>query len=96
MVDLYHLSQRFCTIIRQRQHDELDLWMSDVLNSEFKELLSFVNGLQQDIAAVRAALIYEWSNGPVEGHVNRLKLVKRQMYGRADFDLLRARLLHPV
>lgn len=96
LVDLYHLSQRFCTIIRQRQHDELDLWLSDVLNSQFKELLSFVNGLQQDIAAVRAALMFKWSNGPVEGHVNRLKLVKRQMYGRADFDLLRARLLHPV
>ena len=46
-----------------------------------------------DEAAVKAALKYPWSNGPVEGHVNRLKTLKRQMYGRANFDLLRRRVL---
>ena len=46
------------------------------------------------INAVRAALTHSWSNGPTEGHVNRLKLLKRQMYGRAKFDLLRSRVLH--
>ncbi len=70
--------------------------MDAVRNSPFGELVRFVNGLEQDLAAVLAALSLEWSNGPVEGHVNRLKLVKRQMYGRATFDLLRARILHPV
>jgi len=50
-------------------------------------------GLQSDAAAVRAALEQPWSNGPVEGQVNRLKFLKRQMYGRAGFDLLRARVL---
>lgn len=96
LADLYDLAQRFCTLVRQRQANELDTWMADALHSEFSELVSFVNGLHQDLDAVRAALTSEWSNGPVEGHVNRLKLVKRQMYGRAGFDLLRARLLHPV
>jgi transposase len=50
--------------------------------------------LVQDQAAVEAALSLEWSNGQVEGQVNRLKFLKRQMYGRASFDLLRARVLH--
>ena len=45
-------------------------------------------------AAVRAGLTLIWSNGQVEGNVNRLKLIKRQMYGRANFDLLRQRVLH--
>ncbi|MBZ5688206.1 MAG: transposase, partial [Acidobacteriia bacterium] len=50
--------------------------------------------LQRDEAAVRAALKFSWSTGPVEGHIHRLKLIKRQMYGRANLDLLRIRLLH--
>jgi transposase len=54
---------------------------------------NFAEGLRQDEAAVRAAMTYQWSNGMVEGHVNRLKLIKRQMYGCAKFDLLRARVL---
>jgi transposase len=54
----------------------------------------FSNSLMKDEAAVRAGLSSEWSSGQVEGHVNRLKMIKRQMYGRANFDLLRARVLH--
>ena len=54
---------------------------------------SFATGLRKDLAAVRAVLGEEWSNGPVEGFVNKLKLLKRQGYGRAGFDLLRARML---
>jgi transposase len=53
----------------------------------------FAVGLRQDIAAVRAGLSLPWSNGPTEGHINRLKCLKRQMYGRAKLDLLRQRLL---
>jgi transposase len=58
-----------------------------------RELSGFAEGLKQDEAAVKAALSLEWSNGQVEGQINRLKLVKRQMYGRAGFDLLRRRSL---
>jgi transposase len=57
-------------------------------------LRDFVAGIVGDIKAVRAAMSQPWSNGPVEGQVNRLKMLKRQMYGRAKFDLLRRRVLH--
>ncbi|GJE79114.1 transposase [Methylorubrum thiocyanatum] len=57
------------------------------------DLGGFVTGLRQDEAAVRAAIVEPWSNGPVEGQVNRLKLIKRSMYGRAKFDLLRQHVL---
>jgi len=54
----------------------------------------FAAGIRQDYAAVAAALQYAWSNGQVEGQINRLKLIKRQMYGRAKLDVLKARLLY--
>jgi transposase len=54
---------------------------------------SFAAGLQRDLAAVTAGLTLGWNSGPVEGHVNRIKMIKRQMYGRANFDLLRKRVL---
>ena len=57
------------------------------------ELRRFAEGIRRDEAAVQAAVSGRWSNGPVEGHVNRLKTIKRQMYGRASFILLRARLV---
>ena len=59
-----------------------------------RQLRAFATGLGSDYAAVKAALTTNWSNGQVEGQVNRLKLIKRQMYGRAKFDLLRQRVLH--
>jgi transposase len=56
-------------------------------------LKRFAKGIKEDFDAVRNALSFEWSQGQVEGQVNRLKLIKRQMYGRANFDLLRKRVL---
>ena len=61
----------------------------------------FVRTLRQDLSAVEGAVSERWSNGPVEGHINRLKMLRRQMYGRAGVELLRARTLpfgraHPV
>ena len=69
-------------------------WLAAVERSGCGELWSFASGLRQDEAAVSAALTEAWSNGPVEGQVNRLKTIKRQMYGRAGFDLLRARVVN--
>lgn len=66
-------------------------WLATADASDCAELQGFARTLHQDAAAVEAALTTPWSNGPVEGQVNRLKLIKRQMYGRAGFDLLRAR-----
>jgi transposase len=62
--------------------------------SKLPEFTSFANGISEDIQAIKAALEYEWSQGQVEGQVNRLKLLKRQMYGRGKLDLLRARVLY--
>ncbi|MBH8599042.1 transposase [Thermoactinomyces sp. CICC 10523] len=59
-----------------------------------QELKSFALGIRRDFDAVYASLSLEWSNGPVEGHIHRLKLIKRQMYGRANFNLLRNRILY--
>lgn len=88
------LVHEFQQMIRDREGGKLDDWRRAVKESGLKEILSFAEGLQKDEAAVRAALTYRWSNGPVEGHINRLKMLKRQMFGRAKLDLLRARMLY--
>src|SRR5947209_11756311 len=86
------LARQFVQIIRERQSEELDGWIERAKNSAAPELRRFAAGLKRDEAAVRAALEEPWSNGPVEGQVHRLKLIKRQMYGRGKLDLLRVRL----
>ena len=88
-----HLAQAFATMLRTRAFTQLEPWIQQVQASPFISLKSFVAGIQRDGAAVQAALTLDWSNGRVEGHVNRLKFIKRQMYGRANFDLLRLRVL---
>jgi transposase len=91
----YELAQRFVLMVRHRQVSELDSWLADAQVSAVSQIKTLAAGLRKDYNAVRAALELEWSNGPVEGHVNRLKVIKRDMYGRANFDLLRLRVLHP-
>jgi transposase len=88
------LALSFVEVVKEQREDELRGWIIDAQRSEVPEFVSFANGLTTDLQAVRAALCYEWSNGQVEGQVHRLKLVKRQMYGRGKLDLLRARVLH--
>lgn len=87
------LARQFLTMVRNRKEDRLDPWMETVKTSGIPALISFVNGLQKDLNAVRNALRYTWSQGQTEGQVNRLKFIKRSMYGRAKFDLLRKRVL---
>lgn len=91
---LYQLVQRFMTMVRQQQVTLLDAWLVDCNNSNVAGLQNFAASLAQDYAAVHAALELPWSNGQTEGHVNRLKFIKRQMYGRAKLDLLRLRVLY--
>jgi transposase len=86
------LAHDFRRIVRGRKAAELDEWISEVRRSGLTELANFAEGLAGD-EAVRAALSSEWSNGQVEGQVGRLKTLKRQMYGRATFSLLRLRML---
>ena len=84
------LAPRFAAIVRERKIGDLDTWLVEAAESELR---SFANGLKQDEAAVQAALKLPWSNGQTEGQITRLKLIKRQMCGRAKQDLLRARVL---
>ncbi len=90
------LARQFVGIIRERKIEVLDDWMAEAAKSGLAEMRGFVTGLERDLGAVKAALTYEWSNGQTEGQVNRLKFIKRAMYGRANFDLLRQRVLHAV
>lgn len=79
-------------MITERQAGRLDSWLKAASESGVRELESFARTLSWDYEAV-AALKYEWSQGQVEGQVNKLKLIKKQTYGRANFDLLRQRVL---
>jgi len=87
------LAREFASMIRGRKAEELDPWLEKAEQSGYRVWNIFVTGLKQDYAAVRAALSYSWSNGPTEGHINRLKCLKRLMYGRAKDELLRKRVL---
>lgn len=88
------LAQAFTTMVRQRQNEALENWLEATEASNFATLRSFAGGIRRDYAAVKAALSMSYSNGVVEGNINRLKYLKRQMYGRANFDLLRKRVLY--
>ncbi len=81
-------------MIREKQNQKFPTWLEESAKSEIKEMAGFAWGLKQDRQAVTESMNSQWSNGQVEGQVNRLKLIKRQMYGRANFDLLKARVLH--
>lgn len=81
---------QFQQIMRiQREPDALAAWIERIEKTGIKELNQFGRYLRSDWQAVQNALVHQWSNGLVEGHVNRIKVIKRQMYGRAKFDLLR-------
>lgn len=88
------LALNFFNIIRERRGDELREWLIKAARSELPEFRRFARGVTIDLSAVKAALLYEWSNGQVEGQVHRLKMIKRQMYGRAKLDLLRSRVVY--
>ncbi len=91
---VYRLLQAFLVMVRKRNHHELPSWMEQAARSGIPELGSFVTGIEQDYDAVLAALRLPWSQGITEGKVNKLKTLKRAMYGRAGVPLLRQRLLH--
>lgn len=87
------LVQAFVRMIRSRNVSVLQPWLKEATKSDVPELRTFAAGIQRDQAAIQAALTYEWSQGQVEGQIHRLKLLKRQSYGQAGFDLLRHRVL---
>jgi transposase len=83
-------------VFQQRKVDDLRAWLARAEESDIGEFAAVARSIWTDRRAVEAAVRLEWSNGQVEGHVNRLKLIKRTMYGRANFDLLRQRVLQIV
>jgi transposase len=93
IAEAQHLLTTFHALVTERASAQLGGWLQRCERSGIAEFVRFARGLRRDEAAVRAALCYPWSQGPVEGQINRLKLLKRQMYGRAGFALLRRRIL---
>lgn len=94
--EVYRLIQEFAQLLRTQPTDaasQLTAWLDQALTSSVVELQRFANGIHKDAAAVLGTMTSPWSNGQVKGQVTRVKLLKRQMYGRAKFDLLRARIL---
>jgi len=88
------VAQDFLDMVRERHGERLDEWIETAAESGIAEVRRFALGLHGDAAAVRAGLTRAESNGQTEGQINKLKLVKRAMYGRGKFDLLRQRVLH--
>jgi transposase len=87
------LTQDFLQLVRQRQPEHFDSWLERARTSTLEAVQRFASGLRDDSAAVKAGMTLPWSTGPVEGHINRLKMLKRHMFGRAHLDLLRRRFL---
>jgi transposase len=93
---VYELVQAFRQILHRREGERLDEWLAQVVASGIPELQSFVTGVERDKAAVQAGLTLAHSNGMVEGFVNKVKMVKRVMFGKAGFPLLRQRVLNAL
>ena len=87
------LAQEFQRLIREKDMNALTAWFTEVKSSGLPDLMSFAVGLEREREPLEAAISEVWSNGRAEGHVNRLKLIKRQAYGQAGFELLRKRVL---
>jgi transposase len=87
------LAQDFAALVRQRQPAQLEPWLARAATSALAPFRRLAKGLREDYAAVKAGVTRPWSQGPIEGHINRLKMLKRQMFGRARLDLLSRRFL---
>jgi transposase len=81
------LSQAFLAMVRERRGNDLEAWIMAATDRGIDELARFARGLRDDLTAVTSGLTLPWSNGPTEGFIHRLKLLKRQGYGRAGFAL---------
>jgi transposase len=93
---VYEFAQDFMQMLRRREGQHLDAWLDQVKASRLPELQRFARSIQRDKDAILAGLTLPQSNGVVEGKINKLKLIKRMMYGRAEFPLLRQRVLHAL
>ena len=90
---LYDLTRRFKEILFSKKAELLEVWLDAAETGGISELKSFANGIRQDLEATKAGIKYSYSNGIAEGNVNKIKMIKRRMYGRCSFELLRAAVL---
>lgn len=93
---IHALLQNFHVMLRHKQHERLDCWLEQAQKSGIPEMKSFALGIHRDHEAVKAAIFLPWSQGQTEGQVNKLKTLKRAMFGRAGFPLLRQRMLQSI
>ncbi|EPW2557735.1 transposase, partial [Escherichia coli] len=91
-----YIQLEFYRILKTQNKSQLSSWFTRVHESGSAEFRRVAAGMEADAAAICEAISSRWSNGVVEGHVNRLKMLKRQMYGRAGFELLRQRVMSPL
>jgi transposase len=96
LAEAIELAQDFVQLVHKRRPQQRDAWLTRATKSPLVAFQRFATRLCEDYEAVKAGVILPWSTGPVEGHINRLKMLKRAMFGRANFDLLRKRILHAV
>lgn len=89
----YELAQQFVTLLKEGNAQPLSTWLRDCQNSGISDLVTFAQALEKEGSALRAAFTLSYSNGPVEGKINKLKYIKRSMYGRSGFPLLRQKVL---
>jgi transposase len=90
---VYGLAQQFVALLKERNAQPLETWLRDCQMSGISDLVTFAQGLEKEGSALHAAFTLSYSNGPVEGKINKLKYIKRSMYGRGGFPLLRQRVL---
>ena len=80
-------------MLKSKNVEKVEEWIENASNLKIRKIDKFVNGLKRDMQVVRNAIIYEYNNGLAEGSVNKLKVIKRIMYGRNKFELLRQKVL---
>lgn len=90
---VYRLVSDFKSVLKSKFPDKLDTWIKETKKLDIREVNSFINGITRDIDAVKNAIIYDYSNGLAEGSINKIKVIKRVMYGRCSFETLRRKVL---
>ena len=91
--ELYALTKEFCNVLFSNNPAKLDEWINEAQKYDIPELQTFINGIKKDLTAVKNGIIYSYNNGLAEGSVNKIKVIKRIMYGRNSFELLKAKVL---
>ena len=91
--ELYALTKEFCNVLFSNNPAKLDEWINEAQKYDIPELQTFINGIKKDLTAVKNGIIYSYNNGLAEGSVNKIKVIKRVMYGRNSFELLKAKVL---